>query len=243
MVDAVPKTSPFRLCAPIGPPRSRAVLLERAQELAGLSLAEAAERQHLRVPTDMRHAKGFSGQLVERLLGANAGGKPEPDFVRLGVELKTIPLDDAGKPCESTFVTALPLNPTAPPEWEQSAVASKLRAVLWVPIEGHRQRPLAERRIGWPALWLPDEEVWASLREDFELLWGHIALRGLDAVSGQLGRALHLRPKAASSRHRRRAHDALDGFIDAKPLAFYLRRSFTAVVLSKALDSSCDAPC
>lgn len=47
--------------------------------------------------------------LLELYLGAMAGSKPEQDFPELGIELKTIPVDAAGKPLETTFVCVAPL--------------------------------------------------------------------------------------------------------------------------------------
>ena len=54
-------------------------------------------------------AKGLAGTLIERALGASAGSTAEPDFPALGIELKTIPIDAAGRICESTFVCTIAL--------------------------------------------------------------------------------------------------------------------------------------
>ena len=40
----------------------------------------------------------------------------------------------------------------------------KLSRVLWVPVEGARHIPLAERRVGSPLLWSPSEEEERLLR-------------------------------------------------------------------------------
>ena len=61
------------------------------------------------MPPDLRRDKGWVGMLLEYWLGADAGSKAEQDFAHLGVELKTIPVDESGVPLETTFVCVAPL--------------------------------------------------------------------------------------------------------------------------------------
>lgn len=91
------------------PPESLDELMQRAQEMAGLTLGQLAELHHVAVPSNLKRDKGWIGQLIELELGATAGSKPEQDFLHLGVELKTIPVDESGKPLETTYVTVAPL--------------------------------------------------------------------------------------------------------------------------------------
>ena len=81
--------------------------------------------------------------LLELYLGAMAGSKPEQDFPELGIELKTIPVDAAGKPLETTFVCVAPLTGNSGVTRASSHVRHKLARVLWIPVEG-------ERQIRWP---------------------------------------------------------------------------------------------
>jgi DNA mismatch repair protein MutH len=90
-------------------PSSEAELLSRARALAGRTLGSLARELGSEPPPDLRRAKGFAGQLLERALGASAGLRGEPDFRGLGVELKSLPVSRAGKPCESTFVCTIAL--------------------------------------------------------------------------------------------------------------------------------------
>lgn len=91
------------------PPENERQLFERAQALAGFSFGELAARAQLPIPKDLKRDKGWVGMLLELYLGAMAGSKPEQDFPELGIELKTIPVDAAGKPLETTFVCVAPL--------------------------------------------------------------------------------------------------------------------------------------
>lgn len=216
-----------------GPPRTESELLERARALAGLSLGELASRLGLEAPSDLRRAKGFTGQLVERALGATAASRAAPDFEALGIELKTLPVDSRGRPCESTFVTTIPLTEIGDVEWEHSRVRLKLARVLWMPVEGERSIPVPCRRLGEPLLWSPDAEDEAALRFDWEELAGIIGLGDIERVTGHLGRYLQIRPKAANSRARRRGTDEDGAPFETMPKGFYLRAAFTARILEK----------
>jgi DNA mismatch repair protein MutH len=215
------------------PPRDEAELLERARALAGLRLAELAGRLQSPVPPDLRRAKGFVGGLVERALGASAGSRALPDFPDLAIELKTLPVDRAGAPVESTFVCTIPLTEIGQVEWADSRVRRKLAKVLWVPVEGEREIPVGERRIGQALLYTltPEDEV--TLRGDWEELAGFIGRGHVEALTGHLGRFLQIRPKAAHSRARRLGFDAEGVPFAALPKGFYLRASFTGALLQR----------
>jgi DNA mismatch repair protein MutH len=215
------------------PPASEAELLARARSISGASLAQLAAPLAAVVPADLRRAKGFTGQLIERTLGATAASRAEPDFPALGVELKTLPVDGRGRPVESTFVCSIPLTEIGQVEWESSRVRRKLARVLWVPVQGERRIPVGARRVGEPLLWSPDPEEEALLRFDWEELAGIIGRGGVESVTGRLGRCLQVRPKAANSRVRRQGFDEEGVPFAALPRGFYLRATFTAGILGK----------
>jgi DNA mismatch repair protein MutH len=220
-----------RLAAPAAP-SSEIELLARARALAGLRLGELAERLERPVPVDLRRAKGFVGQLVELGLGATAASRAGPDFAELGVELKTLPVDASGRPVESTFVCTISLTEVGDIEWERSPVRAKLARVLFVPVEGERERPVAERRLGTPLLWSPSAEEERELKFDWDELAGRIGRGDVESITGHLGRYLQVRPKAADSHARRRALDADGVAFQALPRGFYLRSLFTARIVS-----------
>ncbi len=93
----------------IPPPRDRPELLLRASALAGRTLDAIAEGMRAPKVGGGLHEKGTVGQLLERALGATGGSRAEPDFPAIGVELKTVPVDETGRPRESTYVCTLPL--------------------------------------------------------------------------------------------------------------------------------------
>ncbi|HEX6276557.1 MAG TPA: DNA mismatch repair protein MutH, partial [Polyangiaceae bacterium] len=171
------------------------------------------------------------GQLVELALGATAGSRAGPDFALLGVELKTLPVDSRGRPVESTFVCTIPLGRVGDIEWFDSPVRAKLRRVLFVPVEGERERPVAERRVGEPFLWSPSAEEETDLKFDWDELSGRIGRGDVESITGHLGRYLQVRPKAADSHARRLARDAEGVAFAALPRGFYLRATFTERVV------------
>ena len=182
------------------PPQSQEQLLAQAQRLAGYSLGELAALAGMPIPRDLKRDKGWIGILLEIWLGASAGSKPEQDFAALGVELKTIPIDRQGRPLETTFVCVAPLTGNSGVTWESSHVRHKLQRVLWIPVEGEREIPLAQRRVGAPLLWTPDEEEDRQLRMDWEELMDLIVLGQVERITARHGEVLQLRPKAANSK-------------------------------------------
>ncbi|MDY6215690.1 DNA mismatch repair endonuclease MutH [Actinobacillus porcinus] len=212
-------------------PKNETELLHRAKSIAGLTLGELAQELGVSVPPDLKRDKGWVGQLIEIALGAKAGSKPEQDFAHLGIELKTIPINANGFPLETTFVSLAPLIQNSGVNWESSHVKHKLSRVLWIPVQGERQIPLAERFIGTPILWQPNAEQENRLRRDWEELMDYIVLGKLHQINATYGEVLQLRPKGANNRARAKGINAKGEIIDTLPLGFYLRKTFTAEIL------------
>lgn len=215
------------------PPDSEAQLMAQAQRLAGYSLGELAALAGLPIPADLKRDKGWIGVLLELWLGASAGSKPEQDFAALGVELKTIPIDSQGRPLETTFVCVAPLTGNTGITWETSHVKHKLKRVLWVPVEGDRAIPLAERRIGTPLIWSPSEEEDHQLRLDWEELMDMIVLGQVERITARHGEVLQLRPKAANSKALTEAIGMRGEPILTLPRGFYLKKNFTGALLAR----------
>jgi DNA mismatch repair protein MutH len=214
-------------------PTSEAELLNRAQAIAGLSLQELAEEACVIVPENLKRDKGWVGQLLEWHLGASAGSKPQQDFEALGIELKSIPVGYNGKPLETTFVCVAPLIGVHGLPWDSSHVRNKLSRVLWVPVEGEREIPLASRRVGSPLIWSPSEQEERQLKADWEELMELIVLGQVEQITARHGEVLQLRPKAANSRVLTDAFGASGKPIKTRPRGFYLRTQFTASLLEK----------
>jgi DNA mismatch repair protein MutH len=212
-------------------PKSEAELLERARQIAGMSFGDLAKQANMRVPDNLKRDKGWVGQLLEWHLGATAGSKPVQDFPEIGVELKSIPIGYNGKPLESTFVCVAPLAGITGLTWETSHIRNKLSRVLWLPVEGEREIPVAERRVGSPLIWSPSEQEEILLKNDWEELMDLIALGDVNQITARSGEVLQIRPKAANSRAKTEAYGTNGQPIKTLPRGFYLRASFTGYIL------------
>lgn len=216
----------------IKPPVTEQDLLDRASRLTGITLQQLASQLHIQVPNEMKYAKGWTGTLLETALGANAANSPEPDFIDLAIELKSIPVDDEGNPKESTYICVTQLDPIALSSWETSLVKRKLSHVLWIPIEAAKNIPIALRHIGTPKLWHPDVEQENQLREDWQELCDMIVMGDIDKISSSMGKYLQIRPKAANARILTKDKNQTGNNKATLPRGFYLRSSFTRQIIS-----------
>ncbi len=214
-------------------PTSESELLERARAIAGFSYRELAEEAGMKIPNDLTRDKGWVGQLLEWHLGAPSGSKPQQDFPQLGIELKSIPISHTGKPLETTFVCVAPLMGIHGLTWETSHVRNKLSKILWFPVEGEREIPLAERHVGSPLLWSPTEEQEKQLKADWEEIMEMIVLGQINQITARHGESLQLRPKAANGRVKTEAYGPNGSIIKTLPRGFYLRTQFTGNILNQ----------
>ena len=215
------------------PPKSADDLLQRAQQIPGLTLDELAEKLTITVPADFSKDKGWGGTLLERALGATAGSRPVPDFPNLGIELKTLPISAQGIPQETTFVCVAPLTNMVGEQWQQCALRKKIAHVLWVPILAEKNLSPAQRQIGTPFLWKASVEQEHALQQDWEELMALLALGQINEINAHLGEYLQLRPKAAHGRITKQALGASGQLIQAQPKGFYLRTAFTQWILAE----------
>lgn len=211
---------------------SEAELLARCERIEGLSFLQLSQRIALPIPELATKRKGWAGHAIEVALGTDAGNQSIPDFQYLGIELKTIPFNEHGEPIESTFITSIPLLTIHLQTWETSQCFGKLKRILWVPVEGERSVPFHERRIGRPLLWSPSEEQLGILSHDWNELTSLLTTGCLDEIHAGMGEYLQIRPKAANGKSLCYAFDRQGHKTLTLPRGFYLRRSFTKMILS-----------
>ena len=221
----------MRFQGKISPPGSEAELLANARAMSAMSLAELANARGIAVPDDQKRAKGWTGQLLESCLGATAGSRSVPDFERIGVELKTIPIGANGTPSESTYVCTADLIDARKSEWLKSRVRSKLNRVLWIPVEAFREKKLADRRIGSPLIWSPSPAEDAVLQADWDELTQMISMGQVELITADLGDVLQIRPKGANSQSRTWGVDESGHRFQTLTRGYYLRARFTSQLL------------
>jgi|TARA_R110002126_G_scaffold291802_1_gene459187 DNA mismatch repair protein MutH len=216
-------------------PNTETELLSLCRGIEGLSFAQLAAKLGVSVPMNPVHRKGWLGVLVEKALGTTAGTEAKPDFHHLGIELKTLPLNARGKPVESTFVTSINLLTIHHEHWETSQCYSKLKHVLWLPIEGDERIAFAHRRIGRAFLWSATQKDACILERDWTELSFMLGSGQMADVDARMGVYLQVRPKAANSRSLCYGFDAEGNKVLTLPRGFYLRPSFTEAMLSAAM--------
>jgi len=216
----------------ITPPQSQAELESRCHALAGKTLGQLAAELDLFVPDDLRRHKGWVGDLLEKALGADAGNKALPDFIALGIEMKTLPLNTLRQPKESTYVCTIPMQQTGELLWQDCWLRKKLAHVLWVPVEADNSIPLAERYIGHAFLWKPSAAQEAVLKRDWQELMDRVVLGEQGEISAKEGEYLQIRPKAANSQVLADGISSSGELTKINPKGFYLRTLFTKQLLA-----------
>ena len=216
---------------PPEPPRDEAELLARARSVVGRTIGALSADMGRPLAREGARTKGKAGEVLERALGASAGSTAQPDFPHLGVELKSIPVDETGKPRETTFVCAFDVATADTAEWVDSWARRKLSCVLWIPVLRRDGEGLSEGVIESPVLWRPTLEQDAILGADFDELMGIIGVGGIERLTARDGRWLQVRPKAADGTPRAVAFGAEGERIATVARGFYLRTSFTGAIL------------
>jgi len=183
----------------------------------------------------LKRNKGWVGLLLEHVLGASAGSRPEPDFPELGIELKTLPISSQGKILETTFVSVAPLKGLTGINWQNSWVKKKLKRVLWVPIISDKNIPLAQRQVASAFIWSPTVAEEQLLAMDWQELTDMIVLGEVENIQGKHGQVLQLRPKAANSQAKTQAFNCDGKPFMTLPRGFYLKTYFTQMLLNKHL--------
>jgi len=212
-------------------PDSELELLARCKAIEGFSFAQLASALQLIIPENPVQRKGWTGQAVEQMLGANSGNLAQPDFHHLGIELKTIPLNHLGNPKESTFITSIPLLTLHKQTWKTSQCFSKLKKILWLPVEGDTAIAFPHRRIGRAILWTPSVEEEAILACDWNELTLMIGTGKLAEIDATFGQYLQVRPKAAHAKSLCYGLDEEGNKILTLPRGFYLRTCFTGSIV------------
>ena len=208
-------------------------LLAKAHSLAGFTLGELATQFEATVPAHLLRQKGWVGQFIEYLLGAESASLAQADFPEIGVELKTLPIDSQGRPLESTYVSVVPLINIQGVTWDNSVVKNKLMHVLWIPIVADKALPIEQRQIATPFLWQPSDHQVALLRKDFEDALDTIAMGNIEHIDARFGELLQIRPKAANSQSLTEAIGPEGHTILTLPRGFYLRPQFTRQIVKQ----------
>ncbi len=219
----------------ITPPQNFDELIANLNFIVGKSLTELAEFARLPVPIDTLHGKGFTGELIEQCLGASAANQSIPDFPELGLELKSIPVDDNLCPLESTFLCYAPLTGIRHYSFETSPLYSKITRVLFVLIRASRELDFDERVVLGYFFYTPTEEELNIVRNDFNELYELVKTGNVEKINARIGQIIQMRPKGANGKVLTECIGPNGEIIKTRPRGFYMRRAFTQKLIKQNL--------
>ncbi|MFC6276403.1 DNA mismatch repair protein MutH [Psittacicella hinzii] len=222
---------------PAAPPQTWSQLLTYVQALVGKTVEQIADKHQVELIDSLKLNRGWLGNLIEIALGASAGSKPTQDFIDLGLELKTLAINENGKVKSDIFISSLPLNSYMLQDWQLSHVLYKLKRILFIPVENNPEIPLAQRRIGKGFIWSPNAQQLATLEADWKSIMEIITQRDFTALKSNLGSALCVRVKALNTQQSNTFNDIDLHSINLPPLSFYLRRNFVNEILQSVYNS------
>lgn len=213
-------------------------LVESINSLTGKTIAQLADEYNLTVPNEVSKRKGFLGLIIEKALGTTAGTRALPDFVELGIELKTLPISANQRVSESTFITTISLQTLNQETFETSTCYKKLNHILWIPVEGDKLIHYPDRRIGRGFFWKPSLDDLEILKRDWTELTDLIRMGQINAISSHLGEYLQVRPKGQDAKSLCNAYGEEGEVIKTLPRGFYLRAAFTNKIYEDHLTSA-----
>jgi DNA mismatch repair protein MutH len=190
--------------------------IRRINLLVGKDLRAMADEYKIAVWRNARENKGWAGQVIERYLGLPQNSRQAPDFGDW--ELKVVPLrkDASGnlRVKESMAITMLEPAEVVANKFEDSHLYDKLRSMVVVSRvwESHSiLHAAAEFDLDKP-------EIRKQVVADYESIRAQIRQRGIDSVTGDLGKLVQARTKGPGHGSTSRA--------------FYARPIFVAHILN-----------
>lgn len=208
-------------------------LIKKAKSITGCNIDDVAKKIKYKITKKDEKNKGLIGQIIEKYFGVYSNNKVDCDFPNIGIELKTIPINKYnGFPKENTFVSMAPLTKNTGVLWENSYVCKKLSSVLWIPIENNLKVSLKFRRIGYPKLWIPNKIEQEKLKNDWEELMKIIVCGNIYSITSEYGNIMMLKKKSSNINIYTQAVGINGQKIMVNPLAFYLRKNFTNLILN-----------
>jgi DNA mismatch repair protein MutH len=194
--------------------------VRRINLLAGKDLRPMAEEYRIPVWKNGHENKGWAGLVIEHYLGLPQNSRQEPDFGTW--ELKVVPLrrDAAGnlRVKESMAITMLEPAEVLANKFEDSHLYDKLRSMVVVSRVYESTQELRSILHAAAEFDLDKPKIHEQVKDDYEAIRTQIRLRGIDSVTGDLGKLVQARTKG-------RGHGSTTR-------AFYARTTFVAHILN-----------
>jgi DNA mismatch repair protein MutH len=194
--------------------------VRRINLLADKDLRPLADEYKIPVWKNGHENKGWAGLVIEHYLGLPQNSRQEPDFGDW--ELKVVPLrkDPEGnlRVKESMAVTMLEPAEVIANKFEDSHLYDKLRSMVVVSRVWESAQELHSILHAAAEFDLDNPKIHAQVRDDYETIRAQIRNRGIDSVTGDLGKLVQARTKGPGHGSTSRA--------------FYARPIFVAHILN-----------
>lgn len=189
--------------------------IRRINELAGKDLRMMADEYKIPVWKNGHENKGWAGLVIECYLGLPQNSRQAPDFGDW--ELKVVPLrkDDAGnlRVKESMAITMIEPAEVLANKFEDSHLYDKLRSMLVVSRiyeSKEERRSLLHAAAEFD---LDNPKIHDQVVTDYETIRIQIRERGIDSVTGDLGKLVQARTKGPGHGSTSRAFYARPVFV------------------------------
>ena len=194
--------------------------VRRINLLAGRDLRPMADEYRIPVWKNGHENKGWAGLVIEHYLGLPQNSRQAPDFGTW--ELKVVPLrqdaDGNLRVKESMAITMLESAEVLANNFEDSHLYDKLRSMVVVSRVYESTQELRSILHAAAEFDLDNPKIHEQVKDDYEAIQAQIRLRGIDSVTGDLGKLVQARTKG-------RGHGSTTR-------AFYARTIFVAHILN-----------
>jgi DNA mismatch repair protein MutH len=199
---------------------NRPEAVRRINSLAGRDLRAMADEYRISVWKNGRENKGWAGLVIEHYLGLPQNSRQAPDFGDW--ELKVVPLrkdaDGNLRVKESMAITMLEPAEVLANKFEDSHLYDKLRSMVVVSRVWESKAELRSMLHAAAEFDLDDPKIHDQVKRDYETIRAQIRTRGIDSVTGDLGKLVQARTKGPGHGSTSRA--------------FYARTIFVAHILN-----------
>ena len=169
-----------------------ATVLRRLVSYSGRSLASIAGELGISIG----RAKSSAALLVRHAIGVTNDRVRIREFEQRGIEIKTVPVSEAGRPWEAMSFPKFNHMQVIHEEWEHSDLLSRLSRLLIVPlVRPARDTPKEESLWGIPFFWSPNYEQLRGIESEWRDYVSRIARGQSNQLPGYSAtRFIHVRP-------------------------------------------------
>jgi len=194
---------------------NRKEAIRRINQLVGKDLRAIADDYKIPVWKNGRENKGWAGLVIERYLGLPQNSRQAPDFGDW--ELKVVPLrkDSAGnlRVKESMAVTMIEPTEVLANNFQDSHLYDKLRSMVVVSRIYESREEVHSLLHAAAEFDLDNRSVHDQVAADYETIRTQIRERGIDSVTGDLGKLVQARTKGPGHGSTSRAFYARPVFV------------------------------